>query len=103
MSSDHSDYGSQDDRDELEIPSNPMIESQLTKFNLTEDDVKVLVQYRDRWQAKKGKDRTSIAVEAYDRILMQHSDIEKGNTKDGKEQRKRIREVSTRLYMSGSS
>ena len=42
---------------------------------------------------KKGKDRTAIAVQAYDKILTQHSEFGMGNTKEGKEQRKLIREV----------
>ena len=93
MSSTGSEYGSQAGQEDPEIPSNPMIESQLTRFKLTEDDIRVLIRYRERWQVKKGKDRTSIAIEAYEKILTQHSEFGKGNTKEGKEQRKLIREV----------
>lgn len=88
-----SDNGSQDGKEDSEIPLNPLIESQLTRFKLTEDDIKVLVRYRELWQVKKGKDRTAIAVQAYDKILTQHSEFGMGNTKEGKEQRKLIREV----------
>jgi hypothetical protein len=77
-----------------EMPINPMIGSQLNRFQLTNEDVKILLKHRDRWQATKGKDRTSIAVEAYDKILAAHSDLEMGNSKEGKQQQKLIREVS---------
>jgi hypothetical protein len=81
--------------EELEgLPSNPMVESQLERFKVTEQDVKILVKHREIWQAKKGKERTAIAIKAYDKILAAHSDLERGNSKEGKKQRQLIREVN---------
>ena len=92
MSSTRSDEDSEGDIEEMAM--NPMVESQLNRFRLTDEDVKILLKHRDRWQAQKGKDRTAIAVEAYDKILAARSDLETGNSKEGKQQRKLIREVS---------
>jgi hypothetical protein len=102
MSSAGSDYGLQEEPEDLEeVPLNPMVESQLERFKLTGEDVKVLIRYRERWKAKKGKDRTLLAVTAYEEILARHSEFGKGTSKGGKEQRKLIREVSTWCSISG--
>jgi hypothetical protein len=46
MSSAGSDYGLQEELEVLEeVPLNPMVESQLKRFKLTREDVKVLIQY----------------------------------------------------------
>ena len=92
MSSTRSEEHSEEEIEEM--PINPMVESQLNRFRLTDEDVKILLKHRDRWQATKGKARTSIAVEAYDKILAARSDLEMGNSKEGKQQQKLIREVS---------
>jgi hypothetical protein len=102
MSSAGSDYGLQEELKDLEeVPLNPMVESQLKRFKLTGDDVKVLIQYREHWKAKKGKDQTLLAVAAYEEILASHSDFGKGTSKGGKEQRKLIQEVSTGFIITG--
>jgi len=49
-----------------------MVESQLERFKLTGEDVKVLIRYRECWKAKKGKDRMLLAVTAYEEILACH-------------------------------
>jgi hypothetical protein len=92
MSSTRSEEHSEEEIEEM--PINPMVESQLNQFQLTDEDVKILLKHHDRWQATKGKDMTSIAVEAYDKILAARSDLEMGNSKEGKQQQKLIREVS---------
>lgn len=103
MSSAGSDYESQEELDDLEeVPLNPMVESQLKRFKLTGEDVTVLVRYRERWKAKKGKDRTLLAVKAYEEILAKHSEFGKGTSKEGKEQRKLLREVGTRCNIPGN-
>jgi hypothetical protein len=80
---------------------NPMVESQLKRFKLTREDVKVLIQYWERWKAKKGKDRTLLAVAAYEEILASHSDFGKGSSKGRKEQWKLMWEVSTGFIITG--
>ena len=82
------------------LPSNPMVESQLERFKLTEEDVKILLKHRDIWQGKKGKERTAIAVKAYEKILATRSDLERSNSKEGKKQRQLIREVNG-IYQRG--
>jgi hypothetical protein len=77
-----------------------MVESQLERFKLTGEDVKVLIRYRECWKAKKGKDRTLLAVAAYEEILAHHSEFRKGTSKGGKEQWKLIQEVSTWFNIS---
>ena len=84
MSSTRSEEHSEEEIEEM--PINPMVESQLNRFQLTDEDVTILLKHCDRWQATKGKARTSIAVEAYDKILAAHSDLEMGNSKEGKQQ-----------------
>ena len=57
------------DTSESEPEKNPIVASELRKFNLTQENVKVLQMYRNEWKNAKGTVRTGIAVKACREML----------------------------------
>ena len=65
---DHQD-NEDDSESEQEQEKNPILASELRKFNLTQENVKVLQKYRNEWKNAKGAIRTGIAIKAYQEML----------------------------------
>ena len=65
---DHQD-NEDDSESEQEQEKNPILASELRKFNLTQENVKVLQKYWNEWKNAKGAIRTGIAVKAYQEML----------------------------------
>ena len=63
------DHQDNPDGSESEPEKNPIVASELRKYNLTQENVKVLQMYRNEWKNAKGTIRTGIAVKAYREML----------------------------------